>query len=122
MVDHFLPDPDESRKKIEVMERNTKPIPTNPEKLQHYREGKFCGRCTRFLDLETGQRELVRRGFWEKAFTQFGDGSDWKPYHFGNLGEYSICKCSGAITNIYSPACGDFRDSKGFIARIFGGF
>jgi len=90
-----------------------------PNALSYVREGRFCGRCKYFIDLSTGQQALIKKGWWDKAFHNYDDGHDFKPYHFGDLSMYSICDYDHAVVHYFST-CPHFKPRREF-ARIWKG-
>lgn len=84
-------------------------VTTFPHDLPYVRESRFCGNCKFFVPLEEGQQRILRSGFWDRAFGQFGDGTDFKPYHFCDLAAYSICEQNGAKVHYFAKPCRRYK-------------
>lgn len=105
-----LAPPEESLKKYVAESRKLKPAHVKPETLAHYREGKFCGTCRYFMKLEDGRRRLANKGLWEKLFAPKDDGSEIKPYHVGEVEQYSICEAKrNSIRSVFAPICDKYK-------------
>lgn len=88
-----------------------------PTDLPEVREGKYCGRCAAFLPPDRARPVLEKEKFWERAFHQYDDGHDLKPWMFGDLNQYGICERFGMCTHVFSH-CKAWREKRQF-GRIF---
>jgi len=86
-------------------------------------EGRICLNCRGYEDPVKAQELIRKEQFWERAFGQHGDGSDLKPYMFGDLSNYSVCSRLGIVTSAFST-CPEFSDKFAFkkaFGKITGG-
>ena len=90
-----------------------------PDEIPYVYEGRFCGKCKFFQEPTSGREYLIKKGFWEKAFHNYDDGHDFKPWHFGDLRDYSICNRDGATVHVFST-CPYFKEKKAFLKMFRG--
>lgn len=88
-----------------------------PMDLPDVREGRYCGRCAAFIEPKRAAPVLEREKFWERAFHQYDDGHDLKPWMFGDLSMYGICDRFGMCAHFFSH-CKSWREKREF-GRIF---
>ena len=82
-----------------------------PQTTPQPKDRPYCEQCEHFELLERGRKHLVDTQWFKKMMNLYGDGSDWKPAHFGNIIQYSIEK-------IYNASCLCISHQPSIMARV----
>lgn len=92
------------------------------EKLVDKYDGKVCCMCKGYADPKKAREEIDKDNFWQRAFGQYKDGHDFKPWMFGDRNDYSICERLGIVTSAFAT-CPEWKEKNAFLksfARLLG--